>query len=252
MENVRGIMFDRVRHILENALAKVTDDYNVIGPFVVDASKHGAPTKRMRVLVVGIRKDIATTLAVEDFLGSGSAPPKVKDAIGDLSGATYLGQDEDGFDLWRYPRSRPSAYASHARQVPDGSRVVTFTGHEKVCHTAKVQKRFAAVPQGATDPIGKHVRLSWQGLAPTLRAGTGSDKGSFQSVRPLHPDEPRVITVREAARLQGFPDWYRLHPTTWHSFRMIGNSVPPPVAAGVLQVLHHAVCGPATTMMAAE
>lgn len=252
MENVRGIMFDRVRHILESALAEVTDDYNVIGPFVIDASRHGAPTKRMRVLVVGIRKDIATTLTAQDFQGSVAASPKVKDAIGDLSGATYIGRDELGFDLWRYPRLRPSNYAARARQAPDGSKIMVFTGHEKVCHTANVQKRFAAVPQGATDPIGKHVRLSWQGFAPTLRAGTGSDKGSYQSVRPLHPDEPRVITVREAARLQGFPDWYRLHPTTWHSFRMIGNSVPPPVAASVLQVLHNAVRAPARPMIAAE
>jgi DNA (cytosine-5)-methyltransferase 1 len=36
-----------------------------------------------------------------------------------------------------------------------------------------------------------------------------------------------VITIREAARLQGFPDSHLFHPTIWHSFRMIGNSVSP-------------------------
>ena len=39
-----------------------------------------------------------------------------------------------------------------------------------------------------------------------------------------------MITVREAARLQGFPDDHLFHPTIWHSFRMIGNSVSPIIA----------------------
>ena len=57
-------------------------------------------------------------------------------------------------------------------------------------------------------------------------------------VRILHPDRsirifPRCITVREAARLHGYPDWFRLHATKWHGFRQIGNSVPPPLARAV-------------------
>jgi DNA (cytosine-5)-methyltransferase 1 len=70
-----------------------------------------------------------------------------------------------------------------------------------------------------------------------LRAGTGSDHGSYQSVRPIHPAEPRVITVREAARLQGFPDRFRFHPTVWHSFRMIGNSVSPIMAQAIFSLI---------------
>ncbi|WP_413468690.1 DNA cytosine methyltransferase [Lishizhenia sp.] len=57
-------------------------------------------------------------------------------------------------------------------------------------------------------------------------------------MRPLHPEQPRVITVREAARLQGFPDWFVFHPTKWHSFRMIGNSVSPLVSEFVLKIMH--------------
>ena len=59
------------------------------------------------------------------------------------------------------------------------------------------------------DPVSKSRRLNSNGFCPTLRAGTGSDKGSYQAVRPLHPTENRVITPREAARLQGFPDWFQ-------------------------------------------
>jgi hypothetical protein len=46
----------------------------------------------------------------------------------------------------------------------------------------------------------------------------------------VHPFEPRCITVREAARLHGYPDWFKFYPAKWHAHRQIGNSVCPPVA----------------------
>ena len=42
-----------------------------------------------------------------------------------------------------------------------------------------------------------------------------------------------MITVREAARLHSYPDWFRFHATKWHGFRQIGNSVPPMLARAV-------------------
>ncbi|WP_245408740.1 DNA cytosine methyltransferase [Variibacter gotjawalensis] len=45
------------------------------------------------------------------------------------------------------------------------------------------------------------------------------------------------MTVREAARLQGFPDYFRFHPTVWHSFRMIGNSVSPIMSKAIFSVI---------------
>ena len=75
------------------------------------------------------------------------------------------------------------------------------------------------------------------GLCPTLRAGTSSLNGSFQAVRPIHPIFNRVITPREAARIQGFPDWFLFHPTKWHSFKQIGNSVSPLMGEGILKII---------------
>jgi DNA (cytosine-5)-methyltransferase 1 len=46
-----------------------------------------------------------------------------------------------------------------------------------------------------------------------------------------------VITVREAARLQGFPDSFKFHPTIWHSFRMIGNSVSPIISHAIFTAI---------------
>ncbi|PSB65242.1 DNA (cytosine-5-)-methyltransferase, partial [Chroococcidiopsis cubana CCALA 043] len=51
--------------------------------------------------------------------------------------------------------------------------------------------------------------------------------------RPIHPYKPRCITVREAARLHSYPDWFRFHQTKWHGFRQVGNSVPPLLAQAI-------------------
>ena len=105
-------------------------------------------------------------------------------------------------------------------------------------HTPEVVRRFASTTPGGVDKVSKAKRLHPNGLCPTLRAGTSKEKGSYQAVRPIHYSAPRVITPREAARLQGFPDWFVFHSTKWHSFRQIGNSVPPLLAERLLRIIH--------------
>ena len=106
--------------------------------------------------------------------------------------------------------------------------IVTSAG--RTVHREEVRKRFRSTQQGAEELVSRLQRLRADGLAPTLRAGTGRDHGSFTSARPIHYRYPRVITVREAARLHSFPDWFRFHVTKWHGFQQIGNSVPPLLA----------------------
>ncbi len=75
--------------------------------------------------------------------------------------------------------------------------------------------------------MSRFYRLPADGLCNTLRSGTATDRGAFTAPRPIHPTFARCITVREAARLHSYPDWFRFHRTIWHGFRQIGNSVPP-------------------------
>jgi DNA (cytosine-5)-methyltransferase 1 len=225
MENVRGLAYLDAFPVLEEALALVGDDYNLLGPQIWDASAFGAATRRNRMFVIGVRRDRAKPITAAQIDALKRPASTVKAAIADLTAAVPLDDVPDliGFDRWKIKRpGSPSAYA-----LPLRSADKTFTGHRPTVHTQKVIDRFAAVEQGKVDEVGRHPRLAWDGLCPTLRAGTGADKGSYQSVRPIHPTENRVITVREAARLQGFPDSHIFHPTVWHSFRMIGNSVSP-------------------------
>jgi DNA (cytosine-5)-methyltransferase 1 len=240
MENVRGLAYHDAAPVLDGALTLVEKDYHVLGPQIWDASAFGAATRRNRMFVIGIRRSVADPIektAVDAFRRPAS---NVKAAIVDLSDAAPLAETDDlpGFDQWKIRRpGRPLAYAAALRSTDK-----TFTGHRPTVHTQDVIDRFAKVEQGHVDPVGRHPRLAWTGLCPTLRAGTGADKGSYQSVRPIHPEENRVITVREAARLQGFPDAHVFHPTVWHSFRMIGNSVSPIMAEAIFSAIAAHLC----------
>ncbi len=94
-------------------------------------------------------------------------------------------------------------------------------------------RRFGETAQGEVEPISRFFRLPADGISNTLRAGTDSARGAFTSPRPIHYAHSRCVTVREMARLHGFPDWFRFHATKWHGARQIGNAVPPPLAQAV-------------------
>jgi DNA (cytosine-5)-methyltransferase 1 len=74
---------------------------------------------------------------------------------------------------------------------------------------------------------GKCRRLRWDQFSPTVDTHFG-DPWYF-----LHPDEQRGLTPREAARIQGFPDWYSFDSSEKGQYRLIGNAVPPPVAQSI-------------------
>ncbi len=93
--------------------------------------------------------------------------------------------------------------------------------------------RGRAMTGGDTEPVSRFYRLAPNGLSNTLRAGTDGARGAFTSPRPIHHVHARCVTVREMARLHGYPDWFRFNETKWHGARQIGNSVPPPLARKV-------------------
>lgn len=251
MENVEGLMDKRNRPQLDKALSIVDKRYTVLEPIIVDASEFGAATKRKRVIVVGFDPCRMDYISPDELL---ITQPKttVADAIGDLPSPIRQSTNECNYGYAKYPEYAPlSDYAKKMRApAPEGlgseSAILEqakgrVSGLFTTQHSPAVKKRYKTIQEGKTDTVSRSKKLAWNGLCPTLRAGTGSDKGSHQAVRPIHPSQGRVITVREAARLQGFPDWFTFHPTKWHSFRMIGNSVSPIVSKQVLSVIYEAL-----------
>ncbi|EMG4293607.1 TPA: DNA cytosine methyltransferase [Pseudomonas aeruginosa] len=248
MENVQGLLDEENIETLMTGIDQVSDRYTILGPFVINAASYGAATNRLRVIVVGYDKEDVNKITVDNFIGK-KKPSSIADAISDLPSPIPDFKDPSSFGWAQYPNLQTSlsSYASAMRKLPPkglGSREAIdylkqgyVSGLLETKHTEAVAKRYKNTANGKVDLVSKSYKLSWTGVSPTLRAGTGSDKGSFQAVRPLHPEEGRVITVREAARIQGFPDWFTFHPTKWHSFRMIGNSVSPIVSRAILSAI---------------
>ncbi len=249
VENVLGILNDRYEEIRKKAFRYVADNYALLEPIKFKASDFGAPTSRERVFFIGFHVNALRTLSAIDFeVEKVQSPVTVGAALQGLPIKIYSGWlTED--QSWRPVAPLPSA--KYARQIqaniPDGvgnyealSRYLEqnlVSGCFGTRHAPEVQNRYKQLQPGEKDRISKSVRLKLDGLCPTLRAGTGPDRGSYQAVRPIHPTEPRVITPREAARLQGFPDWFRFAPSKWHSFRQIGNSVSPILSEAIFKVI---------------
>lgn len=246
-ENVPGILDDQYSTVRTAALEQVSSEYVLLDPFTVRASSYGAPTTRTRVIFFGyLKSSFESELSCADFSPSpdimdvrvGSAlrglPTKIKGSwLTDNEGWRVVRDWPEGKFGERVKGKMPAGLGDEetVRRLREDMRV---SGCVATNHAQAVVKRFAALEPGEIDKVSRAVRLDRKGYCPTLRAGTNSDRGSYQALRPIHPSEPRVITTREAARLQGFPDWFRFAPTKWHSFRQIGNSVSPILAEALL------------------
>lgn len=245
MENVPGILTDRLIHTLKEGIEIVERKYRFLGPLVLNAASYGAATSRSRVFIIGYRPGRIETITEDELrCRDNDQHNTVFDAIHDLPHLELAEEDEFG-DFWaRYSDLPSTDFAKNARMLPPKNLSTDtirrklnknkVSGFQSTIHSKEVLNRFSSLAEGEVDKISRCRRLKWDDLCPTLRAGTGKAHGSHQAIRPIHPSENRVIAVREAARIQGFPDWFQFHPTKWHSFRMIGNSVSPYVAKTLL------------------
>lgn len=249
-ENVPGILHKKNDPVRKAALEKIPDYYHLLPPIEIQANHYGAPTIRKRIFFIGFDSRRLPTLEAIAFAPTkNTLPVTVSEALKGLA-SQVSPNTVDGEHIWHTVNTLPQGdFFTRVQQcIPNGvgnsialeryhsKREVT--GHIGTLHSPEIEIRYGNLTPGATDPVSRSVRLKLDGFSPTLRAGTGPEKGSYQAVRPIHPTMPRVITPREAARLQGFPDWFLLPPTKWHSFRQIGNSVSPLVAEAVLNVIH--------------
>lgn len=264
LENVRGLTIGEHKQLLTTLINefqsqgyKVEENYQVL-----NAAHYRVPQDRERLFLIGCREDFElpkypqpiTQKAKQNnskrrSLSNLPVAPTVWDAIGDLPEAdNYPELLNRDWVVAEY--GKPSHYAltliglscleedySYKREYEPQ----ILSSSLRTRHSFKSIQRFAAAPQGKREPISRFHKLHPDGICVTLRAGTDKHKGSFTSPRPIHPVTPRCITVREAARLHSYPDWFRFHVTKWHGFRQVGNSVPPLLAKAVATEIIHAL-----------
>lgn len=247
MENVPGMQqgdtrpfFDHVVQSLANAGYAVTLPARTLW-----ASDFGAPQKRERLFILGVKKDLNVKVEYpERKLKDQVSAENVEEAIQglpDIDGDNRL-FSEDAISFKPRGREVSSRYSrvlcgierdptdfSYQRE----SVSAKLFGNKRTRHSDSSVALYRATTPGQMVPGHKLPRLNMKGVAPTLRAGTESERGSHTAPRPIHPKRPRCITVREAARLHGYPDWFAFYPAIHHGFRQVGNSVSPFVARNV-------------------
>ncbi|NTF17444.1 DNA cytosine methyltransferase [Agrobacterium rubi] len=252
MENVKGLTLGPQRQVLDELVEEFgAVGYDVVTPWkVLNASWFGVPQHRERLFLIGAKRGLAlpsypaakTNPAgrKEVFRGLETGP-SVMEAIGDLP-------DAESFDVLRGTDSvetalgEPSAFARSMRGLSRDSDDFSYprdwdsslmTSSARADHTLQTRQRFAATVPGKVEPTSRFLKLDPNGICNTLRAGTDEKRGAYTAARPIHPVHPRCITVREMARLHGYPDWFRCNWTKWHGAREVGNSVPPRLARAV-------------------
>jgi len=248
-ENVKGLTIGKHRQLLDELIdAFHGKGYEVLLPYrVLNAANFGVPQDRRRLFLIGAKKGLKLPEYPSDVA---TARTTVWQAIGDLPDAEDYPalMESDAIENAQFRRASP--YARHLRGLAEDAGDFSYprkweakrlTSSMRTKHTALSQERFKATEPGKVEAISRFLKLDPDGICNTLRAGTGSDRGAFTSPRPIHPYAARCITVREAARLHSYPDWFRFHATKWHGFRQIGNSVPPLLGRAVASELLRAM-----------
>lgn len=263
LENVKGMTLGKHKEFIsviinqfENNGYKVRKDYKVL-----NAAEYGVPQNRERLFLLGCRQN----LELPNYPQAITRPPKsnqaslksdliltptVWDALQDLPEIeNYIELSKKDW-VKEADFGKPSNYGKQLRgfsfidedysyERKYDPRMLTSSLRTK--HSLELIKRFESTPHGKTEPVSRFHKLHPKGICNTLRAGTPSNRGAYTSPRPIHPFTPRCITVREAARLHSYPDWFRFHTTKWHGFRQIGNSVPPLLAKAVASEIIKAI-----------
>ena len=230
-------VFDYIQKILEASENNYTLDSDVLC-----AADFGAPQKRMRFVIMGIKKDIASkvTLPIGSF--TGKKYRSVRDAIEDLEDVTPvydLADDEVGMTLEEKDGLGDLAQALRNSSVLK-NHIVTKT-------TETAMKRFRGLKQGenfhALDESLKtntYTDASRTQNTIYLRLNYDEPSGTVVNVRKsmwIHPTLDRAISVREAARLQTFPDSFVFCGSKDKQYQQVGNAVPPIMAKSIAKKL---------------
>ena len=244
-ENVRGLLHSKWNASGEKGeiWQEVLRTYQRIPGYsvaysLVFAKDYGVPQNRPRVLMVGIRDDVGNGLVregnPEDAILRGYLPeggtqkaPDLVDLLGDLVDPAYV----NGGETTRYPAAARTAIQKHLRMPAEGGTPFRkgdpVTEHQYSKHNDHILAKFRAMHASVDGRVPEQFQTKkfaqrllparWGKEGPTITATSLADDY-------VHFSQPRVLTVREWARLQMFPDWYQFAgKRTTGGIRRAGN-----------------------------
>ncbi len=226
IETERGIFCDKILHELEMLGYTCTSG-------ILCAADFGVPQMRSRFFIIGSQDGVKVHFPSR----TSQKHATVYEAIGDLpelpNGASY--------HFKPYRRKAHSAYAKSMRDEKDGC-----TNHYVTRNASHIIERYKYIPQGG----------NWENIPGNLmtnytdrnRCHTGiyrrlwSDRpsvviGNYRKNMLIHPTENRGLSVREAARLQSFPDAYEFLNSIGFQQQQVANAVPPLLAQKVFEAI---------------
>jgi DNA (cytosine-5)-methyltransferase 1 len=237
LENVKGLRETAQGHFESLILAEFAALGYASTLWTLCATDYGVPQRRYRVFFVGRRRAGAIPDKPRPMRASAI---NVRDAISDLP-ILSVGAATDELAY------RPGGVSRYARQRRNGLR--SSTGHLVTANNDLVQKRYRYIPPGGnwtdipaklmknytnmTDDRSRHTgiyrRLSWDEPSVVI--------ANFRKNMLIHPEQHRGLSVREAARIQSFPDSYRFAGSIGFRQQQVSNAVPPLLAKAVFSQL---------------
>lgn len=218
---------------------------------LLDAHRYGVPQHRARLFLVALGD--SDRFDWPQATGRNS----VRDAIGDLPAVS--GGQRDEVIAYRHPpesalqqRLRRGVATDQRHLIHDHITRAVRPDDAQAFQAMRPGQSYIDLPEHLrryrSDIFhDKYKRLEWAGLSRTITAHIAKDGYWY-----IHPSQDRTLSIREAARLQTFPDWYRFsgHPSI--RYRQIGNAVPPLLAEALGVSLKRGLQGKRTKMPASK
>ena len=234
-------VLDYIRTILEN------EPYNYeLSESTLNAIHYGAPQRRERFIIVGFKKELNVKYTAPEIKFTEGSFRTVHDAIADIQDVpTTTEVTEDFIELESHPNA--SGLERDLRGRVLYNHIVTATRETAMA-------RFKALKEGENfhdlDPALKTTYSKADRTQNTIymRLKYNEPSGTVVNVRKsmwIHPELDRAISIREAARLQTFPDSFIFEGTKDSQYQQVGNAVPPylakAIADSVIDVLNNAI-----------
>jgi DNA (cytosine-5)-methyltransferase 1 len=237
MENVPDMALDREMFILRTIVEELECIGYAVEARVLDTYRHAVPQFRQRLILVALRDGVA-------FEWPGENPERVTvwNAIGDLPEVEGGWRPPGGADGWiEYPGAVTGFQRRMRSEVADDDASKVFDHITRPVREDDLAAfdhldagtRYSELPaelKRYREDIfdDKYKRLDENSFSRTITAHIARDGYWY-----IHPRQHRTITVREAARLQTFPDHFRFAGPPSSAFRQIGNAVPPAFAGEI-------------------